>query len=127
MKLTTTAGRGRPEVEQPKVGPKGETRGSERVKDTEQATPETDAKVSRHIGFYSCATVPAELCRRIERERDEARAGLVDLDNMQDQRDFAMKVIKRLERERDEALEQVEELTAVIKGLRAIMRQDATK
>jgi len=34
---------------------------------------------------------------------------------------------QRLERERDEALEQVEELTAVIKGLRAIMRQDATK
>ena len=36
-------------------------------------TPETDAKVSGHIGFYSCATVPAELCRRMERERDEAR------------------------------------------------------
>jgi hypothetical protein len=34
-------------------------------------TPETDAKVSGHIGFYSCATVPAELCRRMERERDE--------------------------------------------------------
>ena len=68
---------------------------TEDTENTEQATPETDAKVSRHIGFYSCATVPAELCRRIERERDEAR-------------------------------EQVEELTAVIKGLRAIMRQ-ATK
>jgi hypothetical protein len=36
-------------------------------------TPETDAKVSGHIGFYSCATVPAELCRKLERERDEAR------------------------------------------------------
>jgi hypothetical protein len=59
-------------------------------------TPETDAKVSGHIGFYSCATVPAELCRRMERERNQAR-------------------------------DQVEELTAVIKGLRAIMRQDATK
>jgi len=34
-------------------------------------TPETDAKVSAHIGFYSCATVPADLCRRLERERDE--------------------------------------------------------
>ena len=33
--------------------------------------PETDAKVSAHIGFYSCATVPAELCRKLERERDE--------------------------------------------------------
>jgi hypothetical protein len=35
-----------------------------------------------------------------ERERDEARG---DLDNMQDQRDLAIKVIKRLEKERDEA------------------------
>jgi hypothetical protein len=32
MGLTTTERRGRREVEQPKVGPKGETRGSERVK-----------------------------------------------------------------------------------------------
>jgi hypothetical protein len=69
---------------------------TEDTENTEQATPETDAKVSGHIGFYSCATVPAELCRRMERERNQA-------------------------------LEQVEELTAVIKGLRAIMRQDATK
>jgi hypothetical protein len=36
-------------------------------------TPETDAKASSHIGFYSCATVPAEFARRLERERDEAR------------------------------------------------------
>jgi hypothetical protein len=46
---------------------------TEDTENTEQATPETDAKVSGHIGFYSCATVPAELCRRMERERDEAR------------------------------------------------------
>jgi hypothetical protein len=69
---------------------------TEDTENTEQATPETDAKVSGQIGFYSCATVPAELCRRMERERNQAR-------------------------------DQVEELTAVIKGLRAIMRQDATK
>jgi hypothetical protein len=69
---------------------------TEDTENTEQATPETDAKVSGRIGFYSCATVPAELCRRMERERNQAR-------------------------------DQVEELTAVIKGLRAIMRQDATK
>ena len=36
-------------------------------------TPETDAKASPHIGFYSCATVPADFARRLERERDEAR------------------------------------------------------
>ncbi len=69
---------------------------TEDTENTEWRTPETDAKVSGHIGFYSCATVPAELCRRMERERNQAR-------------------------------DQVEELTAVIKGLRAIMRQDATK
>ena len=169
-KLTTTAGRGRPEVEQPKVGPKGETRGSERVKDTEQATPETDAKVSGHIGFYSCATVPAELCRRMERERDEARHDFEVCRNKWDiavtmaaraenERDEAREelehwkieydivearlrgikherdngiiseneVIPKLKRERNQARDQVEELTAVIKGLRAIMRQDATK
>jgi hypothetical protein len=35
-------------------------------------TPETDAKASPHIGFFSCATVPAEFARSLERERDEA-------------------------------------------------------
>jgi len=47
--------------------------------------------------------VTANFARKLERERDGARAGLVDLDNMQDQRDLAMKVISRLEHERDEA------------------------
>jgi hypothetical protein len=37
-------------------------------------TPETDKKASPHIGFFSCATVPAEFARSLERERDEARA-----------------------------------------------------
>ena len=45
-------------------------------------TPETDAKVSAHIGFYSCATVPAELCRRMERERDEAREALMKIEDL---------------------------------------------
>jgi hypothetical protein len=36
-------------------------------------TPETDAKASPHIGFFSCATVPADFARQLERERDEAR------------------------------------------------------
>jgi hypothetical protein len=42
-------------------------------------TPETDAKASPHIGFYSCATVPANFARALERERDEARAVAYDL------------------------------------------------
>jgi hypothetical protein len=41
---------------------------------TPRPTPETDAKASPHIGFYSCATVPADFARRLERERDESRA-----------------------------------------------------
>jgi len=36
-------------------------------------TPETDAQARGTIGFYSCATVPADFARRLERERDEAR------------------------------------------------------
>jgi len=39
-------------------------------------TPETDAKASDIIGFFSCATVPADFARRLERERDEAREDL---------------------------------------------------
>ena len=40
-------------------------------------TPETDVKASDIIGFFSCATVPADFARKLERERDEARS-LVD-------------------------------------------------
>ena len=36
-------------------------------------TPDTDQKAVPHIGFYSCATVPAEFARKLERERNEAR------------------------------------------------------
>jgi zona occludens toxin (predicted ATPase) len=35
-------------------------------------TPQTDAKAVSVIGFYSCATVPADFARDLERERDEA-------------------------------------------------------
>jgi hypothetical protein len=69
------------------------------------ATPETDAAADWYLAAaYSTdpedRTVPLAVSRKLERERDEARG---DLDNMQDQRDLAMKVIKRLEQERDEA------------------------
>jgi hypothetical protein len=36
-------------------------------------TPDTDERAVPHIGFYSCATVPAEFARKLERERDDAR------------------------------------------------------
>jgi hypothetical protein len=81
--------------------------------------------------------IPIDVAKRLERERDEAREdlkhiteygteeinaavelrqklaqALVDLDNMQDQRDFAMKVIKRLEQERDEAVDDAQKSKA---------------
>jgi len=34
-------------------------------------TPETDEQARGTIGFYSCATVPADFARRLERERNE--------------------------------------------------------
>ena len=70
-------------------------------------TPETDAKVSAHIGFYSCATVPAELCRRMERERDEARKKLEDLDvaAIHSCHNECQRPMCVLRRERDELLE----------------------
>ena len=42
-------------------------------------TPDTDQNAVPHIGFYSCATVPAEFARKLERERDEAREELYDI------------------------------------------------
>jgi SepF-like predicted cell division protein (DUF552 family) len=95
-------------------------------------TPETDAErwIYSYPEYHETAQkyVSADFARKLERERDEARESLkhiteygteeinaavelrqklahalVDLDNMQHQRDFAMKVIKRLEKERDEA------------------------
>ena len=42
-------------------------------------TPDTDERAVPHIGFYSCATVPAEFARKLERERDEAREELHDI------------------------------------------------
>ena len=36
-------------------------------------TPETEAKSADHIGFWSCATVPTDFARKLERSRDEAQ------------------------------------------------------
>ena len=99
---------------------------------TGKITPETDA--AQHEGLLRGNPMPTQVvhvnfARKLERERDEVRKdlqeikeygteeinaavslrqklaqALVDLDNLQDQRDLAMKVIKRLEQERDEAI-----------------------
>jgi len=98
-------------------------------------TPETDAAWACFKGYTEPLQDVQYLSRKLERERDEARESLkhiteygteeinaavelrqklahsfVDLDNMKDQRDLAMKVIKRLERERDEAREAFKEM-----------------
>jgi hypothetical protein len=70
-------------------------------------TPETDAKASPHIGFYSCATVPANFARALERERDEAREAFVIAT---DQMVQAQCKTREALRERDEAREALREL-----------------
>lgn len=35
-------------------------------------TPETNKQAVNIIGWYSCATVPADFARKLERERNEA-------------------------------------------------------
>jgi chromosome segregation ATPase len=66
--------------------------------------------------IHSCHDQCQRLMCVLRRERDDARR---DLDNMQDQRDLAMKVIKRLEQERDKA---TEDLNAANKSLQYCSR-----
>ena len=101
---------------------------------TGNITPETDALVPQFLNGGKAPDIFAH-CRKLEQERDEAREhlreikeygteeinaavelrqklaqALVDLDDMQDQRDLAMKVIKRLECELAEAREALREI-----------------
>ena len=101
----------------------------------DRPTPETAAIISVGLENADRECVPADFARKLERERDEAREGLqeikeygteeinaavelrqklaealVDLDNMEDQRDLAMKVIQRLECERDDVREALREI-----------------
>jgi len=98
-------------------------------------TPKIDSTIVQRLCIHKrdgsiqhMELIDAEVARKLQQERDEARKhlkeieeygteeinaavdlrrnlsqALVDLNNMQDQRDLAMKVIKRLEQERDEA------------------------
>jgi hypothetical protein len=65
-----------------------------------QPTPDTDERSVPHIGFYSCATVPAEFARKLERERDEARQ---KYDNLATEH---MLAVNKICNERDEAREE---------------------
>jgi uncharacterized protein (DUF3084 family) len=70
-------------------------------------TPETDKKASPHIGFFSCATVPAEFARSLERERDEAQ---YKLENARQSLEVALEDLDEAKRERDEARNAWEQL-----------------
>ena len=83
-------------------------------------TPETDAKASPHIGFFSCATVPADFARQLERERDEARDMV---EKFTEQGLDLLDSNRTLKRERDTALDKVSELKGVIKALRSNLRE----
>ena len=75
---------------------------------SDRPTPETDAVASPHIGFYSCATVPANFARQLERERDEAREELHDirLNLGEDAEGYTIThAVCVLQQERDEARE----------------------
>ena len=76
-----------------------------------RGTPETDQKAVPHIGFYSCATVPAEFARKLERERDEAREAV----NSREAFVIAQQsVIKDLILERNQALDKINYLNNTI-------------
>jgi hypothetical protein len=72
----------------------------------------------------SCVPILRKLLKDAERERDEARE---DLEFRRGLYKVQEQYLETARRERDEARGQVEELTAVIKGLRVIMRQEATQ
>ena len=62
-------------------------------------TPETDKQAVGVIGWYSCATVPADFARKLERERNEARDTVLRL---RKQRAIARNFGQQMERERNE-------------------------
>jgi hypothetical protein len=75
-------------------------------------TPDTDQKAVPHIGFYSCATVPAEFARKLERERDQAIAG---------RQAYKQLAVKHAQ-ERDEAREMAQQMSESNQVLMADVR-----
>jgi hypothetical protein len=74
-------------------------------------TPETDKQAVGVIGWYSCATVPADFARKLERERNEAReAFAIATNNCVD----AQKRLREMERERNEAILELGAIQATI-------------
>ena len=74
-------------------------------------TPETDKQAVGVIGWYSCATVPADFARGLERERNEARDTVLRL---RKQRAIARNFGQQMERERDKAVLELGAIQATI-------------
>ena len=74
-------------------------------------TPETDKQAVGVIGWYSCATVPADFARKLERERNEARDTVLRL---RKQRAIARNFGQQMERERDKAVLELGAIQATI-------------
>ena len=74
-------------------------------------TPETDKQAVNIIGWYSCATVPADFARKLERERNEARDTVFRL---RKQRAIARNCGEQMERERNEAVLELGAIQATI-------------
>ena len=70
---------------------------TEDTENTESDTPETD-KAFKYWPSENAELVDANFARKLERERDEARE---QVKNLEDQRDLCMKTICRLEKELD--------------------------
>jgi hypothetical protein len=66
---------------------------------TEWPTPETNAKASDIIGFFSCATVPADFARKMEHQRNEENK---KLNIATEQWELTINLCQKLERELNE-------------------------
>jgi len=88
-------------------------------------TPETEARSADHIGFWSCATVPTEFARKLERERDAWKAShdnqvelkrlLMDRPDLKER----AKLISELRAERDQLRKVADELRGAWRSYRA--------
>tara|TARA_R110000868_G_scaffold382554_1_gene649172 strand:- start:265 stop:573 length:309 start_codon:yes stop_codon:yes gene_type:complete len=79
---------------------------------SDRPTPDTDEKAVSHIGFYSCATVPANFARALERERDEARE---DLEHWKIEYEIVVSRLCGLKHERDNGIIAEHEIIPVLR------------
>jgi hypothetical protein len=74
-------------------------------------TPETDSKTNATFGNHSCATVLADFARKLERERDEARAERdilrFDAQREAEHHDRMVGELEKVYAERDEARNEI--------------------